>query len=72
MGTYAAPKNDLEKAILDIDKVKHPDTKKSQQIEILQRTFYGVLLNLQEKGYAIDPEKDMVEIEITEEKKVFK
>ena len=72
MGTYAAPKNDLEKAILDIDKVKHPDTKKSQQIEILQRTFYGVLLNLQEKDYAIDPEKDMVEIEITEEKKVFK
>ena len=65
-------KNDLEKAILDIDKVKHPDTKKSQQIEILQRTFYGVLLNLQEKDYAIDPEKDMVEIEITEEKKVFK
>ena len=29
MGTYAAPKNDLEKAVLDLDKVKHQDTKKS-------------------------------------------
>jgi hypothetical protein len=29
MGTYSAPKNKLDKALLDLDKVKHPDTKKS-------------------------------------------
>ena len=30
MGTYTAPRNELEKTILDLDKVRHPDTKKSQ------------------------------------------
>jgi hypothetical protein len=28
MGTYAAPKNELEKAVLELDKVRHKDTKK--------------------------------------------
>ena len=29
MGTYMAPKNEIEKVILDLDKIRHPDTKKS-------------------------------------------
>lgn len=72
MGTYAAPKNELEKAVLELDKVRHKDTKKQQQVEILQRTFYGVLINVEEKEYQVDPEKELVEVEIQEQKKLYK
>ena len=30
MGTYMAPKNEIEKVMLDLDKIRHPETKKSQ------------------------------------------
>lgn len=72
MGTYSAPKNELEKAILDLDKVRHPDTKKSQQVEILSRCFYSVLINLQERQYFNDPASDLVELELEQERKLFK
>lgn len=41
-------------------------------MEILQRTFYGVLINVEEKEYQVDPEKELVEIEIQEQKKLYK
>ncbi len=38
----------------------------------MQRTFYGVLEKVYEKEYFNDPEKDLVEIEVEQEKRIFK
>jgi len=72
MGTYSSPKNQLEKAMLDLEKLKHKDQKRPQQIETLHRIFYQVLIVYE--GEPFDPSifPNLVEKEIEEKRVLYK
>lgn len=68
MGTYISPKNKLEKAMLDLEKLKHKDSKRPQQIESLQRIFYQVLIVYEAEGFDPSAFPDLVASEIEQKR----